>query len=155
MTNHAVHIANAAPGGQDTAKPEVCAEALPAPRRVPHATETRRLYAADWAAFAAWCRAAGLAALPASPATVATYLESLSTTLKPGALARRAAAVADRHRRHGHPPPGTDPAVRAVLRAARSVRDVVQTRVGIAPVRWTVCGLGDYVLVKLAFMSAS
>ena len=27
--------------------------------------------------------------------------------------------------------------------------------IGIAPVRWTVCGLGGHVLVKLAFMSAS
>jgi len=47
----------------------------------------------------------------------------LSATLKPGALARRAAAIADRHRRTGHASPGTDPAVRAVLRAARDVRD--------------------------------
>ena len=75
-------------------------KALPAPDHGPHATETRRLYAADWAAFAAWCRTAGVAALPASPTTVAAYLGSLSATLRPGALARRATAIADRHRRH-------------------------------------------------------
>ena len=50
----------------------------------------------------------------------------MSATLKPGALARRAAVVADRHRRAGHPSPGMDPAVRAVLRVARSARDVAR-----------------------------
>ena len=97
--------------------------ALPAPGREPHAAETRRLYAVDWAAFVAWCRMERHAALPASPATVAAYLGSLSPTLKHGALARRAVAIADRHRRTGHASPGTDPAVRAVLRAARHARN--------------------------------
>ena len=67
------------------------------------AAETVRLYAADWAAFSNWCHQRGHAALPASPATVAAFLGSLSATLKHGALARRAAAIADRHRREGHP----------------------------------------------------
>jgi len=107
--------AAAATDGQDIA--------LPVQGRRPHATETRRLYATDWAAFAAWCRERRHAALPASPATVAAYLGSLSATLKPGALARRAAAIADRHRRTGHASPGADPAARDVLRAARHARD--------------------------------
>ena len=80
-----------------------------------------------------WCRAAGMVALPAAPDTVAAYLGSLSATLKPGALARRAAAVADRHRRTGHPSPRTDPAVRAVLRAARRARDVTRDAGSDAP----------------------
>ncbi len=105
-------FAPAAADGQDAA-----------PGRGQHAAETRRLYAADWAAFAAWCRAACLAALPALPATVAAYLGSMSATLKPGALARRAAAIADRHRRTGHASPGTDPAVRDALRTARHARN--------------------------------
>jgi len=67
----------------------------------PRAAETRRLYAADWAAFVAWCRNTRHVPLPASPATVATYLATL-TTLKHGALARRAAAIADQHHRNGH-----------------------------------------------------
>lgn len=135
MTDHAARAASAA--GADNAAPAQTSGfapaatdkqdvALPAPGHGPHATETRRLYAADWAAFAAWCRERCHPALPASPATVAAYLGALSVTLKPGALARRAAAIADRHRRHGHPSPGTDPAVRAVLRAARRARDVAR-----------------------------
>ena len=83
------------------------------------AIETLRLYAGDWAAFAAWCRRQGCAALPAAPPTVAAYLDTLAGALGPGALARRAAAIGDRHRRNGHASPGADPLVRAVLRTAR------------------------------------
>lgn len=86
------------------------------------ATETRRLYAADWAAFVKWCRERRHAALPASPATVAAYLVSLSATLSHGALARRATAIAGQHRHAGHPSPGMDPAVRTVLRATRAAK---------------------------------
>ncbi|MGI4945939.1 MAG: hypothetical protein ACRYHQ_36175 [Janthinobacterium lividum] len=60
--------------------------------------------------------------MPAAPAAVAAYLTSVSTSLKPGALARRAAAIADRHRRAAHPSPGEDDDVRAVLRAARAAQ---------------------------------
>ncbi len=110
MTDQATDAAAAAPASS------------PAPHRAGHAAETLRLYAGDWAAFAAWCRGRHHTALPAAPATVATYLGSLSTTLTHGALARSAAAIADRHRRGGHALPGADPAVRAVLRAARAAR---------------------------------
>ena len=82
--------------------------------------ETIRLYAADWSAFLTWSRAAGCRALPADPATVAAYLTGLVPTLRPGALARRAAAIGFQHRRHGHaPPPTTDDSVTAILRDAR------------------------------------
>ena len=120
VTDHAEHAAdvagaeNAAPArtsGFDPASTSGQDTAPPAPGRGRHATETRRLYAADWTAFAAWCRAAGVA-----------YLGALSATLRPGALVRRAAAIADRHRRTGHASPGTHPAVRAVLRAAREAK---------------------------------
>jgi len=134
VTDNAAHATGAAVA-EDAAAAATDGQdmALPAPGRGPHATETQRLYAADWAAFAAWCRERRHAALPAAPATVAAYLGSLSATLKPGALARRAAAIADRHRRHGHPSPATDPAVRAVLRAARSARDVAREAGSDAP----------------------
>ena len=128
MTDHAAHAASAdgtdddAPAQTSGSAPAVAERqdtAPPAQGRGRHATETRRLYATDWAAFVTWCRERRHPALPAAPATVATYLGFLSATLKPGALARRAAAIADRHRRTGHVSPGTDPAVRAALRAAR------------------------------------
>jgi hypothetical protein len=84
----------------------------------PPAAETVRLYAGDWAAFLRWCRTAGVVALPADPATVASYLGSVAT-LSHGALARRLAAIAQAHRQHGHAAPGADSAVRALLQAAR------------------------------------
>jgi hypothetical protein len=91
----------------------------PAPRPSP-APETRRLYASDWADFASWCRAAGAAALPADPATVAAYLSSLAPTHGYGALARRLAAIAGRHRQGGVPPPQILPHATALLRARRA-----------------------------------
>jgi site-specific recombinase XerC len=78
-----------------------------------------RLYAADWQAFAAWCAGAGLTALPAAPATVAGFLATAGEKLGAGALGRRAAAIARRHRQAGFSPLTADPAVRAILRAAR------------------------------------
>jgi len=106
-----------------------CAAAGPATPA--HAAKTRQLYAADWVAFATWCRRQGAKALPAAPGQVVAYLAALSGAgrpddLGPGALARRVAAIGDMHRRHGHLPPGADPAVRAWLRALRTARPAAQ-----------------------------
>jgi hypothetical protein len=90
-----------------------------ATRRRVASPETRRLYAADWATFETWCRQAGRVWLPADAATVADFLTDAAATISAGALGRRAAAIAARHRAGGHPAPTTDPAVRAVLRGAR------------------------------------
>ncbi len=84
------------------------------------APETRRLYARDWAAFEGWCAVWGRNPLPASPGTAAAYLALLAHRLAPGALARHAAALNDRHRCAGHRAPGDDPALQAVLQDARA-----------------------------------
>ena len=105
---------------QDAAQgpaPSGSAGEMPARRRP--APETARAYAMDWQAFVAWCQAAERTALPAAPATVAAFLAAAAETLSAGALGRRAAAISDRHRQAGFPPPTADPAVRAILRAAR------------------------------------
>lgn len=94
-------------------------ETAPKTRPMP-AAETQRLYAGDWMAFVDWCSAAGVASLPAEPGTVATYLESLAATHRYGALARRLAAIADRHRRAGMPAPAIHPRLTTLLRALRS-----------------------------------
>ena len=119
-----------------TAAGEDAAEnAVPAgqARAVLHSAETRRLYAADWAAFSKWCRERRLAALPAVPATLAAYLGSLAATLSHGALARRAAAVAGQHRQAGHSSPTDSPDVQGVLRTARAARRVKQRTAEAAP----------------------
>jgi hypothetical protein len=109
------------PDSSATPPQPIAAEETPAraTRDRPRTAETRRFYASDWATFVAWCRKERRTALPASPATVAAYLAALAT-LSYGAQARRAAAIADQHRRNGHASPGADPAVRDVLRLARS-----------------------------------
>jgi hypothetical protein len=91
------------------------------PPRSPPAPETTRLYASDWAAFVTWCRLAGTAPLPASPATVASYLATLADRLSAGTLARRAAAIAAQHRQHGQASPASDPSVTALLRHVRRI----------------------------------
>ena len=81
--------------------------------------ETERLYAADWRAFEDWCRQQGLVPLAADATTVATFLTEGAKTLSAGALSRRAAAIAARHHQSGFASPTADPAVTAILRAAR------------------------------------
>ena len=103
------------------------------PRAAPHAAATRRLYAADWAGFATWCRERRLGVLPASPATVVAYLGSLAPTLSHGALTRRAAAIAGQHRWGGHASPTTDPAVQDVIRTARAAKRASAAATTISP----------------------
>jgi hypothetical protein len=83
--------------------------------------ETRRLYAADWRAFEDWCREQSLVPLAADATTVAAFLTQGAKTLSAGALSRRATAIARRHRQSGFASPAADPAVSAILRAARRI----------------------------------
>jgi integrase len=80
------------------------------------APATLRAYRGDWQHFCAWCRAAGWAALPAAPETVAAYLAALAKTHTSSALIRRLAALSRAHRLAGQPWPGADPAIRHTLR---------------------------------------
>jgi integrase len=114
------------PEPHDTTDPTPPANAAARPRPAsterPPAPETQRLYALDWKTFAAWCQAAGMTALPADPATVAAFLAAAGAGEKcgAGALGRRAAAIAARHRQAGFfPNPTADPVVRGLLRQAR------------------------------------
>jgi hypothetical protein len=91
----------------------------PKPAEPPtRAGETQRAYRCDWHAFATWCAAAGQSALPATHACVLGFLTA-RPDLSAGTLARRAAAIAARHRAAGLAPPTNDPAVTALLRATR------------------------------------
>jgi integrase len=79
------------------------------------ADSTRRAYASDLRDFGAFCLAHALAAFPASPQTVATYVADLAPRAKASTLRRRLAAIAVTHRRAGLESPS----------AHRIVRDVV------------------------------
>ncbi len=82
------------------------------------AATTRRYYAADWAAFQAWCRAEACQALPAAAVSVAAYLEADAAKRRPGTLRRRLAAIGDKHHQLGYAAP-EDAAVRNILCQAR------------------------------------
>jgi len=77
---------------------------------------TRAGYASDWALFTDWCTAADQTALPATAATVVSFL-----TENPAALAtsaRRITAIAHLHRRYGYRSPTDNPEVKQWLRLA-------------------------------------
>jgi integrase len=100
---------------------------------------TQRAYAGDWAHFEAWCEQQGFAALPATPATVALYLNELTEPGTAGArpraaatIRRRIASISHRHQlayAQGHEraseedrhraDPTKDPRVKLVWKAIR------------------------------------
>ena len=54
-------------------------------------------YTADWRRLDEWCRAGGLASLPASAATLAAYVDERADTLRVASVQRRVATVRARH----------------------------------------------------------
>ncbi len=101
--------------------------ALRAEAGPPHAANTRRAYASDWADFLSWCDRYELVALPADALTVRRYLVALAREgRKVATIQRRLAAIADAHARQGYPSPTADPAVRHELAALRR-------ELGVAP----------------------
>ncbi len=92
--------------------------ASPEPRTQPAralSPATARIYAGAWTAFQVWCRAQDAVALPATPHTVAAYLEACATRLGPSGLRRVLAALAQRHPFAGQPSPAGDPLVAYAL----------------------------------------
>jgi len=103
----------------DAGRPVGSTGSISTRNRRPASAETERLYAADWRVFEDWCRQRRLVPLPADATTVADFLTEGATTLSAGALSRRAAAIAARHRQSGFASPATDPDVTAILHEAR------------------------------------
>ena len=92
------------------------------------ADSTRRAYDADSRHFRAWCRAHGVLALPALPATVALYLTELARTYKVATISRRIAAIGQEHRKANLPSPFTHPRVVEVWEGIRRTLGVAQNR---------------------------
>ena len=81
---------------------------------------TRRAYKGDFDAFQAYCDGRGVAALPATPATVAAYLAALAGKgLRPSSIQRATAAIRYAHKLAGHEAPTNAEAVKATLRGIR------------------------------------
>ena len=105
-------------------------------RAVTHAraSATLRAYRSDWADFTLWCGGVGLAALPASPATVAAYIAELADPpddRAPAAVStitRRLAAIGEGHQVAGQTNPCVEQVVRETMKGIRRL-------LGVAPVQ--------------------
>ncbi|MBB3083970.1 site-specific integrase [Geodermatophilus sabuli] len=130
------------------------------------AESTRRTYARDVAAWAAWCAGRALpATLPADPLAVAAWLASMADDgHSPRYVARRLSALNDAHRTAGHPAPGDSAGVRRTLagirrtaaraghrpRRARAV-DTATVRALVEDLPETLAGTRDRCLILIGY----
>lgn len=92
------------------------------------ASETRRGYASDLKRFAAFCKAHGVAALPASPPTVALYLTQLAQKHAVATIRRHMVAIAQAHKNAGLPSPVADPHVRSIVQGITRTKGTAQRK---------------------------
>lgn len=81
-----------------------------------YSSATKRAYLADWRVFDQWCSCHELTSLPATPETIALFLEAQAEVLKPASLTRRKAAICSIHKDHGHADPTKHRDVAVVLK---------------------------------------
>ncbi|MEI8397425.1 MAG: tyrosine-type recombinase/integrase [Rhodospirillaceae bacterium] len=77
---------------------------------------TERAIRADTAVFMAWCGERDLVALPASPETVAAFVDAMAESRKPATVRRYVASVAHLHRAAGLDDPSKGNAVRLAMK---------------------------------------
>lgn len=86
-----------------------------------YAANTARAVRADLRVWQAWCTTAGVTALPADPAHVAVFVDSMAESKAPATIRRYLASLAFVHRAAELPDPGLAEIVRlAVRRMARA-----------------------------------
>lgn len=90
------------------------------------ADNTLRAYRSDWAAFEAFCRGRGVAALPAAPATVAAYAADAASRLRANTVERRLTAISQAHQLARAENPVEDKLVRTVMAGIRRVKGTAQ-----------------------------
>ncbi len=140
------------------------------------APSTVRGYGADWRHFSAWCARMRSPALPADPQLVALYLTDLADGRRAPdgrwierprrvtTIARRLAAIRQRHRETGHELDDEHPALRSTWRGIRrahaappeakvpTVTEVLRALVATLPP--TAAGLRDRALLLIGFAGA-
>lgn len=85
------------------------------------AASTERALRADTAIFSAWCGDHGLEALPASPETVAAFIDAQAELKAPATVRRYVSSIARLHKAAGLDSPTTDEAVKlAIKRMSRA-----------------------------------
>jgi site-specific recombinase XerC len=93
------------------------------------AASTRDGYEADFRLFEAWCADNGLAAMPAEPSTVATYVAiEAQRGIRPSTLERRLAAIRHIHINAGHQSPADNRHVRDVMAGIRNEKGTAPDR---------------------------
>jgi site-specific recombinase XerD len=108
-------------------------------RAAARSANTLAAYRSDWGCFARWCTAHDVVALPATGATLASYLaeaaQARSETARsapwryaPSSLGRWVATINKAHDLAGLRPPGRDPAVADTLAGIRRLRATPPTR---------------------------
>ncbi len=92
------------------------------------APNTERALRADVAVFTGWCAASGLGALPATPATVAAFVDAMGVTKAPATVRRYVSSIATFHRAARLPNPCTDEVVRLALKRLHRARGRAQAQ---------------------------
>lgn len=129
------------------------------------ASNTKRAYRADFAAFDAWCADSGLEAMPAKAEAVALYAAALVREgLKASSIARAVAAIAYAHKLAGHDSPTKSAAVRETLAGIRRELGVAPSRKApaladdvrrmVADLPADLLGVRDRAVLLLGFVGA-
>jgi site-specific recombinase XerD len=141
------------------------AEAAASFAKEQHAQATRKAYRTDFGLFEAWCVSRGIAAIPALPGTVATFLAAQAGDgVKPSTLSRRLASIRYVHASANHPSPTAHEVVKATLAGIRRTQGVAPDRKApitaerllqiVALVPNTLRGARDRAILLLGFAGA-
>ena len=90
---------------------------------------TERALRADLVIYATWCRDRGLAAVPASPATVAAFVDDMGAVRAPATVRRYVASIAAAHRAIGRAKTVRSAAVQLALKRMHRARGRRQRQV--------------------------
>jgi site-specific recombinase XerD len=128
------------------------------------APNTVRAYRSDWEQFTSWCQAQGLAALPATPETLAAYLAHEAATHPVSTLQRRLSAISQAHQAAGRESPARSEVVRLTMKGIRRAKGTAPTQKApavtqdvqamVATLPDNLLGLRDRALLLIGFAGA-
>jgi integrase len=129
------------------------------------AKSTRDAYASDLRCFGRYCAQLEVPALPADPATVATYLATIAASKSVATIRRRVVAIAQAHKAARLANPVADPTVQSVLAGIVRTKSSAQRKMDpltLDRLRDAVLAIGpglkgqrDRAMLLLAFACAS
>ena len=90
------------------------------------APATEQALRSDTGIFATWCRDAGLASLPAAPATLVRFIDERAEQRSPATVRRYVSSIATMHKAAGVPNPAVAPEVGLALKRMHRVKGRAQ-----------------------------